>query len=156
MSWSQWSCRGYGYPLFGDFEKIKEFVIKHKALVRLSLYNYDDEDEAACNGDEDKLLDLTIRKCNDEYDFEEATDARLTEIVAAIINELEGINIVCGYESCGDTDQAAMIGISPFYPWDLKPGDAITKDKATEILKKYAVELGITEEPDYFEASYCG
>jgi hypothetical protein len=77
--------------------------------------------------------------------------------VGSIINQLEGTTVFRGYASCGDTDQEEMIGIEPTYPWLMNEKDRmLTKEKVTAILEKYAAILGVTQNPDDFEASYCG
>ena len=140
MSTRSWSECGYGYPLFNceNSSKIKEFIIKHR-------YS------------NDKLMADTIRNAADEYDLEDILGYPVVWIIAEIIRGLEDTNLVIGYQACGNTDTHAHIGFEPRFPWSMSEDDfRITEERATEILSKYAKELGITEKPTYFELEYFG
>lgn len=134
MSMRSWTEDGFGFKLYDDFDKVKKFVIENG--------KYDDEAKAE------------MYKCEDEYDLAEYTDDPIPWVVAGIINDKEGQYMVKGYQSNGDTNQEAMLGIEPVYPW--APQKFKDRDEATAFLKKYAEVLGINEEPDYFEAEYYG
>lgn len=80
-----------------------------------------------------------------------------SDMVARVINKIEGTTIFRGYWECGDTDQEEMIGVEPCYPWTMNEKDrSLTKEDATAILIKYAEILGIEDAPEYFEAYYVG
>lgn len=134
MSWRAWTEDGYGYPLFNEtnFKTVMKFIA-------------------------DEKNDPEVLKCEDEFDFKDLWSACPAEIVAEIINEKEGYNVFYGYDSCGDTNQEEYIGVNTSYPWVFMRDNALlTKEKANEILEKYAEVLGINESPEYFEAYYCG
>ena len=135
MSMKSWTEYGFGYPLFNDSNegKIREFLAVNIPELSKQILKADYIENVM------DILDMDI-SCE----------------IAEIINRLEGKNLFYGYPNCGDTDQEEMLGISPAYPWQLKPEDMITKEEATSLLKKYADILGITDEPDYFEAEYFG
>ncbi len=137
MSMRAWTQEGYGYHLFsGDnMEEIKDFLIKNE--------NYSKEE-----------IQL-IRDAEDEWDLQEVTDDPVSWVIAAHINAKEGLACAFeGYDSCADIDHGQMIGISPKYPWEYRQEDRITREKANEILNKYAKILGIKEEPCEFTAEY--
>ena len=77
--------------------------------------------------------------------------------IAEIIARKEGINNITGYSPCGETYAPERIGIIPIYPWELtEKTKKLSEEDFKNILKQYAKELGITEEPDYFEQEYYG
>lgn len=139
MSMRSWTEDGYGYQLINtnNFDKIKQFIIDNDTK------EYTEEEFEA------------IRESEDEWDMEGWIGDPVPWRIADIINKLEGYKfLVKGYQSCGDTDQDCMIGIEPLYPWNME--EPITKEKADEILNKYAKILGIEMTPTYFEAEYFG
>lgn len=139
MSMRSWTEDGYGYQLINanNIDKIKQFIIDNDTK------EYTEEELEA------------IRESEDEWDMEDWIGDPVPWRVADIINKLEGYKfLIKGYQSCGDTDQDCMIGIEPLYPWNME--EPITKEKADEILNKYAKILGIEMTPTYFEAEYFG
>ena len=139
MSMRSWTEDGYGYQLINanNLDKIKKFIVDNDTK------KYTEEELEG------------IRESENEWDMEEWIDDLVPWRVAEIINKLEGYKVLIkGYQSCGDTDQDCMIGIEPLYPWSME--ESITKEKADEILNKYAEILGIEMAPDYFEAEYFG
>ena len=145
MSMKSWTEEGYGFSLYNgkNLENIKSFIIDNCKFRLDFSYSFNNEEIEA------------IKAAEDLEDIREITSDPTSWIVAAIINDKEFTwSAVMGYDSCGDTDQDEMIGIAPIYPWN--PNQTITKEKATEVLEKYAKILGIEEEPDYFEAEYYG
>ena len=139
MSMKSWSEVGYGYELFNgkNMDNIKKFIIENG--------NYSEEQIGSIN------------EAEDEWDLQEVTDDPVSWVIASHINAKEGL--ICafeGYDSCGDTDQEQMLGIAPSYSWKIRPEDMLTKEKADELLEKYAKILGITEKADYFTAEYYG
>ncbi len=134
MSQREWTENGYGYTLYKDFGKIKEFIVE--------------------NGDFPKETKEEMKGCTDYCELEECAGDPIAWVVAKIINTLENITYVKGFREDGDTNQEAMLGIEPLYPWQMeKP---LERDEADSILNKYAKILGITEKPDYFSATYYG
>ena len=140
MSMKSWSEAGYGYELFNDnnWKNIVDFILRSTTRF------YTDEQKK-------EMYEL-----EDEYELEDIIDNPVAWTVADYINKVEGLTIFKGYQSCGDTNQEAMIGIEPCYPWNMTTNDMITQDEANELLTKYAEILGITEAPNYFEAEYFG
>lgn len=139
MNMSSWSQEGYGYHLFSgsNMEEIKDFLLK--------------------NGNYSKEETQLIREAENEFDLQEVTDDPVSWVIAAHINAKEGL--VCafeGYDSCADTDQGQIICVVPKYPWEYRPEDLITQERADEILKKYAKILDIKEDPHEFTAEYHG
>ena len=134
MSMRSWSEYGYGYRLYnGDnFNRILKFV-----------EGFDESDS-------------TSYEVADFDELEDELGEPVSWAIAKIINIKEGITAFAGYASCGDTDQEEMLGIAPAYSWTFNESDPKTEEQAKNILKKYAAILGITEEPDYFEAEYFG
>lgn len=131
---------GYGYKLENEnnLENIKEFLIKNR-------------DNVIKNGS--PLSDGEIVAISDAKDLEgihAITDDPVVWIIANIINKLEGRNDFKGYPAGEDSDDT--IGIEPSYPWQSK---SCTREECDALLKKYADELGITEEPGYFDVEYC-
>lgn len=135
MSWKAWTESGYGYPLFNDsnFRTVINFIAQHQKN------------------------DSGVINAVDAYDAYEYLDQSCAEEVADIINRLECYNVFRGYCSDGDTNQEEYIGVEPMYSWNMGVRDiSLTKEKANEILVKYANLLGIEETPEYFDAYYCG
>lgn len=140
MSMRGWTESGYGFALWNDnnFDKVKQFIVNH-----LDIFDMSDD------------WSKDILECDDdEYELEDILGEPVPWVIANIINTLEDTNVFKGYQSCGDTDQETMIGIEPMYPWSIER--IWSQDTADRILDKYAKELGIEEEPDYFEAEYFG
>lgn len=138
MSMKSWTEEGYGYPLYNgsNFDNIKSFIIRNKEYTNSAVIEQD-------------ILDA-----DDEFDLNDALGDPAPWVVAEIINTIENNGVhFKGYDECGDTYQDAMLGIEPFYPWDSRH---VSKEDCNAILKKYAKELGITAEPDYFTAEYFG
>ncbi len=135
MSFSTWSEDGYGFPLFNDknFKNIKQFIIDNNDGF------YDIEE---------------LNKAKDQDDLETVINDNISIVIADMINEIEDMGIFCGYSAGEESEE--MIGITPIYSWSAKPNDIITRDKADELLSKYAQKLGITEKADFFEVKYCG
>lgn len=134
MSWHAWTENGYGYPLFNEnnLKKVLKFI--------------------ADNTEYKELTD-----CENEYEACDIMGQCCADTIAEIINEQEQLSVFRGYTACGDTDQEEHIGLEPLYPWSLSENDRLlTKEKANQILVKYAEMLGIEETPEYFEACYCG
>ena len=136
MSMRAWTEQGYGFALFNgnNLKNIIDFIIDNSNL------SFDERNE---------LLDS-----HDEWEMYEVMGDTACSVVAAIINRKEGSLIISGYDSCGDTNQDSMIGIAPSYPWD--GAKRMSQEEACKLLFKYAIPLGITEAPHYFEASYFG
>ena len=140
MSWKAWTAYGFGYEIWtkDHFNKVIEFIIERD--------NY--------KGTE---MESELRKCEDSWDVYGLLDEFASQRVAEIINKAEGLTVVRGYAPCGDTDQEEMLGIEPCYPWTMTKKDKqLTREQAYDLLVKYGKLLGIAEEPDYFDASYCG
>lgn len=140
MSMRTWTEDGYGYPLFNvyNLDQIKKFIIDN------DLRKYTVEEL------------LAIKSADDEFELGYCIDDPVPWKVADIINRLEGITVIKGYQDDGDTDQEAMIGIEPCYSWTMNENDPKTKEEADVLLNKYAEILGITVKPDYFIAEYFG
>ena len=139
MSMKSWTENGYGYCIEGaDLHKTVNFIIQHT------------------NYDEDAVKEL--KEVNDFEEVRDITDEPVCNILADIINELEDFGNMAGFDCDGDTDQPMMLGIEPAMPWFFKKNakSIISQEQADAILNKYAETLGITEEPDYFEAEYFG
>ena len=136
MSMRSWSEYGYGFALFNgsNLKSVVDFIIENTEL--------DIEGKNA-------LLDS-----HDEWEIYDVLGESASQVVSDIINNKEGIRDVCGYDSCSDTDQVQMIGIAPSYPWLNQKNMSL--DEANNLLCRYADMLGITDAPDYFEASYFG
>ena len=136
MSMRSWSEYGYGFALFNgnNLKNIIDFIIGNTKLD-IDVKN--------------ALLDS-----HDEQEINDTLGEPASQAISNIINDKEGILDVCGYDSCGDTDQVQMIGIAPSYPWLNQK--RMSLDEANKLLCKYAGMLGITDKPDYFEASYFG
>ena len=135
MSMSEWTEEGYGMPLFnGDnLNNICDFIIKYDPEV---------------NSEE-------MKKAPDHYVMADILNAPVPWKVAEIINRLEDTMIFKGFQENVDTDQEAMIGIQPVWPWESKDED-ISKVGCDMLLGKYAAILGIKTEPEYFTAHYYG
>lgn len=140
MSMRSWTEYGYGFALWNDnnFDKIKKFIVNHLDILNIS--NDLSKDILECDDDENELEDIL--------------EEPVSWAIATIINELEDTNVFTGYQSCGDTGQEEMIGIAPMYSWNIER--VWSKQTTDNVLNKYAMELGIKEEPDYFEAEYFG
>ena len=138
MSMKSWTEEGYGYKLFNNYnmDNIKKFLIDNDCY-------------------EDDLIEQ-ILEAEDEYELSDVLGEPVAWVIAGIINEEEGFdfNIFKGYYSCADTDQEAMLGIQPIYPWET--GKLITVNERNRLLEKYAQILGIRDLPDYFIAEYYG
>lgn len=133
MSMKSWTEEGYGYKLYNNnLDKIKSFIVNSN--------RYSEKKKE-------------IMEAEDELDLEIVINNPVPWEVADIINDQENTQVFQGYQECGDTDQEAMLGIAPQYPW---ADFHMTKEKADELLKKYADILGIEEEAEYFEAEYFG
>ena len=140
MSMTSWSEYGLGFQLFtGDnTEKVMRFLKNHGEII----------------SDWDSVLE---EMRDDYFDPMDVVGEPASWAIARIINKQEGTTVFKGYNSCGDTDQEEMIGVEPCYPWGMNKMDrSLTKEKAIDILNKYAFELGSTSQPDYFEAKYFG
>ena len=143
MSWSNWSSQGFGFKLFNgqNDRHILEFIRSHiddKAYAEIS--DKDAEDLINC-----------------EVEYFEIFNEYASEIVAGIINRLEGYTVFAGYPPCCDTDQEEMLGVWPDFPWRMEGRNKdLSVFQAASILRKYANMLGIKDEPDYFDAYYCG
>lgn len=149
MSMKSWTEEGYGFKLEtgSNMKNIVDFVVANtKELPKNTEYGY------IFKFSEEDIKNLY--ECESLDDLYEYTSDPVCWIIADIINNLEGTNFVKGYTSSAETDQPAMLGIEPVYPWQNKK--LITREVCDEILKKYAKILGITEAPDYFEAEYYG
>ena len=105
-------------------------------------------------GDYDPETKEMMQDCEDEFDLQEYTDDPVVWVVADIINKKEGADILRGYRSDADTEQEAMLGLEPCYPWHMSK--ITTQEETDEVLNKYAKQLGITAKPDYFTAEYWG
>ena len=147
MSMRSWTEDGYGFPLYNgkNAEQIARFVLNNCD----SAYEYDDEQ-----------LNEILQACKDDdwAVYERLFDESASWVIARIINDKENTSCFRGYDACGDTDQDEYLGIEPMYHWMATEGDKKIKheDDAFQLLAKYAAELGITEDPDYFTAYYCG
>lgn len=139
MSMMSWTEIGYGYPLFIDnFDNIKEFLANHTDILGLE------------NDVKEKIMQCD----DDEGSLENAVQEPVPWAVARVMNALENTDIFKGYQSCGNTDQDAMIGVEPLFPWDVK--HIMTQDEVNEIMEKYSELLGIYTDPDFFQAHYYG
>lgn len=133
MGMRNWSEQGYGYTLFNDnnFQCIIDFWVSHG--------DYDREE---------------LSKCETEYDLDEVCSDQASHAVASIIQSETNIPYIFGFDRSEYSKQ--HIGIGPVYPWNVEAGDLISQKHVHTILKEYAHELGITENPDYFECEYFG
>lgn len=142
MSMKSQTEPGYGFELFNgkNLNKIKDFLIQNQEVyAKEPLADEDIED---------------IRDAEDEFDLADYFDDPVPWVVAQIIRAKEGECCgIKGYQSDGDTDQEAMLGIGPSYPWQTQYR---TKEECDALLKRYADILGIDEEPDFFDAEYYG
>lgn len=139
MSMKSWTEPGYGFKLYNgrNLGRIKDFLVENQDVYKKKPFT-EGELEA-------------IRDAEDEYDLADYFDDPIPWVVAEIIRYKEGVTDIKGYQDDGDTDQEAMLGIEPSYPWHTKYR---TKEECNAVLKKYADILGITEEPDFFRAEY--
>lgn len=104
--------------------------------------------------EEEKRDDFMEDLADIEWEF---TEDRLSEVVAAAMNEETGYACFSGYASCSDCDTEMAVGYEVSYPWLMTPKDkAASREEIAEVLKKYGEELGITEEPDFFTKEYWG
>lgn len=141
MSMKTWTESGFGYELFnGDnFEAVKEFCIK----------------ELEKEGKNEMVAE--VKNTKKESELSDVLGWFTSNFIAEAIARKEGINNITGYSPCGETDAPERLGIIPAYPWQLtEKAKNLSKEDCKNILKKYANELGITEEPDYFEQEYYG
>lgn len=138
MSMKSWTEQGFGYQLLNDnnFETVKQFILDNAELS---------EDER------DDLIDS-----QDSLEAFDAMNENMASVVASIINRVEDFDLFDGYDEDGDTDQELMLGIRPGYPWYFSEHELISADQARSLLKKWGERLGITVNPDYFEAEYYG
>lgn len=142
MSMHNWSEDGFGVPLFTG----------HNDMLIYKFIADNDENCPSLNEYYD-----AVEQDGDQFDLCDFMDEPPSWIVAGIINKLENVTVFKGYCSCVDTDQEEMIGIEPTYPWVMSAKEkTLTYEKAVEVLKKYSKILGIKDEPEYFEAYYCG
>lgn len=138
MSMQSWSIPGYGFPLYenDNFDLIKKFIIDND-FVEYST----------------KHLQI-IKKCANVEELELIINDPLPWKVANIINKLENINFIEGYMPCADTEQSAMIGVGKQYPWEVNKD--YNREFCDKILNKYKDILGITINPNFFDAEYYG
>ena len=148
MSMKSWTEYGYGIPLNcgENIEAIKKFICDNAQADSV-------HHELRIN-DEEKAK---IMKCEDTGEIYEILDLYPSCVIAEMINVKEGTTLFRGYPPDCDTDQEEMIGAEPMYPWQMNEKDkSLTQDQIKEILVKYAGEIGVTEEPDFFDADYYG
>lgn len=139
MSWQNWSEQGYGFQLFNgkNDRQVLDFI---RSNSKCKISDIDAED----------LL-------SGDASYMDICDNSASVIIAGIINSREKYSVFVGYIECGNTGQEEMIGVCPGYPWLMNRRDKeLTLEKADSILKKYADILGITEEPEFFDAYYAG
>ncbi|MBQ7673230.1 MAG: hypothetical protein IJT36_01700 [Alphaproteobacteria bacterium] len=138
MSMEYWSEEGYGFPLFNEdnFDKVVDFIVKYE------------------NYNETKTTD--IKECKKDWELNEVIGEPVSCVVANIINRIEEVSLLAGYDCCGETKQEQMIGVVKFFPWQINKNQLINLQETNEILNKYAKVLGIKKEPDYFTAKYFG
>lgn len=139
MSMKHWTESGYGVPLGNNINKILDFVLSNTNRS----FSKEDLEE--------------MKKAKDINEIGDFFDNHPAEEVASIISKLENVEFFRGYESCGDTDQECMIGFEPVYPWSYLESDNVpSRAECDRIISKYSEILGITVNPDYFEAYYYG
>lgn len=146
MSMKSWTEYGYGYKLFtGDnIGKIRDFLVGNVELLSVQSLTEEDIEDIRSAEDDEEL----------EEKLEEYFDDPIPYVVAGIIQAKEGASCgIKGFRADSDTDQEAMLGIEPSYPWQT---EYRSKEECDEVLKRYAELLGITEEPDFFDAEYYG
>lgn len=135
MSMRSWTEDGYGFQIFNgkpeNFSSIQKFLSEQ----------YPNCSEA-------------IMEAEDEFELSDALDDPVPWKIAEAIRKIENVNEISGYQDDGDTDQEAMIGIRPDYPWNAKT--IKTQEDADRILKKYMEMFHVEGNPDYFEAEYFG
>ena len=149
MSMKSWTEEGYGYRLEtgSNMKNIVDFIVDNTRELQKNtkngyVFNFSEEDIK------------NMYNCEGLFDLAEYTDDPVPWVIADIINNIEGTELLFkGYQDDAGTDQEAMLGIAPVYPWYTP---RYTKEKCDELLKKYADILGITEKPDFFEAEYYG
>lgn len=139
MSWKAWSEEGFGYEIdCGNAEKIRDFILKHEDVVRLS---------------EKEKKELKESESWDDLCF---IMDRPSDVVSEIINKLEGYTVFQGFNA-DEADHGESFGVGKWFPWQVKGNNArVTLDEVKLILKKYGEELGVDKDPDYFEMEYCG
>lgn len=139
MSSCEWTEPGYGFKLFNgsNLETVKNFILSNISRLQPSSSR--------------SVNDFINAKTTDVA--EEALDYPLSWAVAEIINDLEATNMFKGYKESDDTDQPAMLGIEPLYPWQTVQ---FSQPECDTLLKKYGERLGISETPDFFSAAYYG
>lgn len=138
MSWRSWTEQGYGFPLYTgkNLGALKKFLMKRETNNKIA---------------------TEIRDAEDETDLEDVLGDPVSWTVAGIIRSETGYESFIGFTSCGDTNFEEHIGFCADHPWRFKGKDAaMTLEDAQKVLEKYAAELEIDTEPDYFEAEYCG
>lgn len=143
MSWHQWTEAGYGYPLFNSTneETVKNYCIAHSSEIAEQYKELVEENDA------DTKIELEdLAEC--------LGHPNVAEMVASVIRKVHNLQTFVGFDSCGDTDQEAMIGFEPCYSWS--PHDNLNREQTDEFLTNLAKELGITETQDYFLAEYAG
>ncbi len=146
MSMKSWTEPGYGFRLFNETNlgKIRDFLIGNVGLFSVQSLT-EEEIEDIRSAEDDEELWEKLEKCFDDT---------IPYVVAEIIQAKEGASWgIKGFQADGDTDQEAMLGIEPSYPWQT---EYRSKEECDEMLKRYAELLGITEEPDFFDAEYYG
>ena len=144
MSMRGWTEEGFGYRLFNEhnFKQVCDFIVEHnyRPLTQEEL---------------DELEEIVEER--DEYNLFCFFDNPASWRVADIINDLEGITLMKGFQKDGNTGQETCIGLAPRQPWEMNDKDKLLTRKTAEfLLLKYATLLSIDEKPDYFVAEYFG
>ncbi len=137
-----WTESGFGYPIINSNNKseILEFISEHWK-------DYD------ASFDQDEFDALIQRGELDE--IEEYIDEPVSWLIADVINDTEGLTVFNGFSASEETGE--YLGIDPCYSWTMTEADKVlTKQRATELLKKYGEMLGVLDEPLYFEIEYIG
>lgn len=138
-----WSEEGFGFKLYNgnNFEDVKKFCLK----------------ELEKNKDEEKETITRVEEAKDDGDLWDALDFPASVFIADVINQNEELKNVTGYYPCDDTGAYECIGIRTDYPWTITEREKnMTREDYENILNKYAKELGITEELDFFQQEYYG
>lgn len=160
MSSHAWTEDGVGFALFQmkkdytqieDMETVLSFICDNLHKIR----------------EVDSEMLEEICSCRTPGEYFECMEEYPSETIAEIINKEENTSLFCGFSPDMTPymldDQSAKIygverlGVGPVYPWLLSEKDkAMTKEKAFEILAKYAKLFGREPIIDRFEARYFG
>lgn len=143
---------GYGFNCDCDDDKLIDFVKAHK--------------EAFCKSDaEIKMYEEMLQYTETEHDLENFFESYSCEnagaegngaVIANIMSRETGIRFIYCLPD-GDCDTWASVVFEQGYPWHSNETEKnLTEKKLFNICKKYMIELGIEESPNYLDLEYYG